>query len=388
MTDKKKIALHEIELCITELDKNNGSVAIAITKLLRVSQLLGDNKLEIWCQIQLGYSDIQHDVSKILSSYAQYGILDKRFINLVKEIELSTDIDFTFHLLGNLKYLSDDQYGGVKGVKYIEDMYLQLKNDKQRRFFSDDYKEHLECLRALTLKHVNSIYDSLKFSGTTQNSFEILKTLIDDKLLDLEPELTEQLMLSFKSASSENKEEWSQAAVTCRRLFEKLADRLYPAREEKVKGREVKQHNYINRIWMFMDEAISSDTSKELAKSHVVLIGSLMQRIYKLANKGTHEVKGEITQIEVVKMVFHTYLMLADLLEYLDQSNFKKIEKLSISKASLDDLEVVLGISNIVAKDIIRERVKNGGELSFEQLSKVKGIGQKTIDMAKENFSE
>lgn len=207
-------------------------------------------------------------------------------------------------------------------------------------------------------------------------------------MLDLEPELTEQLMLSFKSALSENKEEWSQAAVTCRRLFEKLADRLYPAREEKVKGREVKQHNYINRIWMFMDEAISSDTSKELAKSHVDLIGSLMQRIYKLANKGTHEVKGEITQIEVVKMVFHTYLMLADLLEYLDQSNFKKIEKLSISKASLDDLEVVLGISNIVAKDIIRERVKNGGELSFEQLSKVKGIGQKTIDMAKENFSE
>lgn len=394
MSDKKKLALELVGEAINELESSKGCIATGIQKLFRASTLLEDHFVAIWCEIVLGHKEIGSLIQKAIDASEAYQ-KNKEDTELADKLDKATqelkqfNIDIDAHINPTFQFMADEAAGGLKGIKFIEDTYEVINKKKHQNdgtHYLSNLKQHMEAVRNYGLVLAQKKFDKLKFSGTTQNSFEILKTLIDDKLLDLEPELAEQLMLVFKSVSSDNKEEWSQAAVTCRRLFEKLADRLYPAREEKVKGRDVKQNNYINRIWMFMDEAISSETNKELAKSHVDLIGSLMQRIYKLTNKGTHEVKGEITQVEVVKMVFHTYLMLADLLEYLDQSHFNKIEKLSISKASIADLEAVLGVSNKVAKDIIRERVKNGGSLSFEQLVNVSGVGQKTIEKAKEFF--
>ena len=250
-----------------------------------------------------------------------------------------------------------------------------------------DLKKHIEAIRTHALQLLHPLHEQLKFSGTTKNSFEILKNLIDDKILDLEPELAEQLMLAFKSVSSDNKEEWSQALTTCRRLLEGLADRLFPATSEPVNGRVLKQNQYVNRLWAFMDKAIESESNKELAKAHVDLIGAWIQRINNLANKGVH---AEVTQVEAVKMVFHTYLMLADILEYLDASELTKQSKikLKLSVASLDEFEACLNVSRAVAKEIIKIRVQNGGSLSFEQLAKVKGIGAKTLQMANESFIE
>lgn len=84
--------------------------------------------------------------------------------------------------------------------------------------------------------------------------------------MDLDPEIAEQLMLAFKSVSSDSKEEWSQALATCRRLLESLADKLYPATEENIKGRTFKQNQYINRIWRFMDVSIESKAIRKWQK--------------------------------------------------------------------------------------------------------------------------
>lgn len=204
-----------------------------------------------------------------------------------------------------------------------------------------------------------------------------MKNAVDDQLLDLNPALAEQLMLAFKSVSSEKDEEWSQTLTTCRRLLKDLADELYPPSKEKHNERALGQANYINRLWTFMDNSIQSETNRELVKAHVDLLGSWMERINKLSSKGVH---AELQKLEAVKAVFHVYLMIADILEYIDSSK-KPTKKPDINKATLDEIEALLGVKRSIAKEIIKVRVQQGS-LNLDSLSKIRGVGPKTLQKA------
>jgi DNA uptake protein ComE-like DNA-binding protein len=275
--------------------------------------------------------------------------------------------------------------GGYHSVEFIEERYAFITKLKQ---FTDhvynltDLKRHLQYIRKKALDYLTELDTKLRFSGTITSSFDILKNAVDDRLLDLDPEIAEQLMLAFKSVSSDSKEEWSQALATCRRLLESLADKLYPATEENIKGRTFKQNQYINRIWRFMDVSIESKSNKEMAKAHVDYLGSWLSADYSLACKGVH---AEVNQLEATKAIFHIYLMLADLLDYLDPSAVSKNTKPHITEVSLDEIEALLNIRRDIAKAIVIARVNNKG-LTLEQLSEVKGIGAKTLATAKEVF--
>jgi len=240
---------------------------------------------------------------------------------------------------------------------------------------------HISYLKKKAHKFAAELYDEVKFSDTVSNCFDVLKIEIDDRLLDLNPEIAEQLMLAFKSVSSNKKEEWSHALTSCRRLLEGLADKLFPASDEKVSGRVLKQTQYVNRLWAFMDKAIQSDSNKDLAKAHIDLLGSWMEKTNKLTSKGVH---ASVTQIEATKTVFHTYLVIADILEYLEKDTSKN-EKPNINTASLDDIEVLLDVSRTIAKEIYKVRVQDG-YIDLDMLSKINGIGKKTLEKAQSVF--
>lgn len=78
-------------------------------------------------------------------------------------------------------------------------------------------------------------------------------------------------------------------------------------------------------------------------------------------------------------------LILADLLDYLSPSSTIKATKPYIATATLDEIEAFLNVKRDIAKEIIKVRVKNSG-LTVEQLAEVKGIGPKTLAIAKEVF--
>lgn len=189
-------------------------------------------------------------------------------------------------------------------------------------------------------------------------------------------------MLTFKAVSSDKKEEWSHALTTCRRLLESLADKLYPANDLVIGKRTFKQSQFVNRLWQFMNDSIESESNRELAQAHVNFLGSWLEKTNKLTNKGVHD---DVSQLEATKAVFHLYLMLADLLDYLDPSATKQSTKPQIAKASLDELEALLNVRRDVAKAIVIARVKYNG-LTLEQLKEVKGVEPKTLVTAQEVF--
>lgn len=193
------------------------------------------------------------------------------------------------------------------------------------------------------------------------------------------------LMFAFKGISSKSSEEWSQALTSCRRLLEALTDKLYPPNDKVINKRTFKANQYINRLWQFMSESIESESNRDLAKMHVDYLGSWLEKNYKMTNKGVH---AEVNQLEATRVVFHMYLMLSDILEYLDPSQVSANSKPSLITATLDDFEVLLNVKREIAKTIYKARIEKNGSLTFDDLKEIRGIGVKTLQLAKEQFAE
>jgi hypothetical protein len=201
-------------------------------------------------------------------------------------------------------------------------------------------------------------------------------------LFRIDPELSEQVMIAFKSLNGNTKEEYSQATATCRRLVVKLADTLFPARTEKHNNRDVGEANYINRLWAFMDDTIVSDTDREIAKAQVDVLGTYLQRLFKAVNKGVHS---DITRLDAIKVVFHIYLLLADLLGYV-RPTVKPLEgKPSLQLAEAKEIMAKTGLSETIVEAIVRLRVD--GALNLVSLGRIKGIGPKKIEQILLRFS-
>lgn len=388
MTQKAE-ALNLLEQALKDLESPKGSVFSSLQKLSRAAVLVDNTDIQIWCQIQFGDHKYVDEIKKLLavvtksdypSDLAKQQNIDKAIARL-EALGLKRGL----HLVTEELALKDHTPGGgCLSIGFIEERYSDLARNKKGNdgtYYKTPLYNHLSYVRRKAHDFASELYNKLRFSGTVSNSFDLLKIVVDDKLFDLNPVLAEQLMIAFRSVSASKAEEWSQALTSCRRILEGLADELYPANQVAHKGRTFGQAQYVNRLWAFMDNAIESESNRDLAKTHVDFLGSWIEKTNKIANKGVH---ADVEQIEAVKAVFHTYLVIADLLEYMGASQ-KVTTDLDINVSTIDELEALLDVNRNTAKEIIKARVQSGG-LDKDSLSKVKGVGAKTMSKAIEVF--
>jgi hypothetical protein len=396
---------------LKELESAKGSVLTGVQKLNRAAKMLGEDDISIWCEIQLGnakytrtltwavevraveYVDMDKDIKKILAELEEEAKSQpskkqipeqqtskkqaskkrgstKRSATKVEDTEKKIEEGYkaikALNELGlkeEIHYPREERYikaqkagGGYQSIGTLEEILARLARQKlgnDGTHYHDNLTNHINYVRRVAHDKASQLYNRIAFSNTPQTSLDILRGAVDSKLLDLAPTAAEKLMIAFKSVASDNPEEWSHALTTCRRFIEELADALYPARDEEVKGRTIGKGQYINRLWAFMDSVIESESNRELAKAHVDYLGSYLERTHKVSNKGVH---ADLTRIEAVKAVFHAYLVAADILDYLKRAPGTEKKKLNIHTASIDELESVLNISRNLASSTILPR--------------------------------
>lgn len=387
---QQKESLRLLEEALIELESPKGSVLSAIQKIARASVIIDSTDTHVWCQIQLGEHKYIRPLKKFLDTLIVRQDDDSKEVieeldeyrEELKKLGLKSGIHYSNEELG---IKANESGGGYVNIGFVEERYADLvrtKSGNDGTHYKNGLNQHINYVKRKSHEIASKLFNDLKFSGTIGNCFDILKNEVDDKLIDLDPALAEQLMLAFKSVSSSKEEEWSQALTTCRRLLEGLADHIFPVTKEKTNGRVLGQGQYVNRIWAFMDAAIESDSNKALAKTHVDFLGSWLEKINKLANKGVH---AELGQLEATKAVFHTYLVIADILEYLGEESAPS-GKPDINTATIDELEALLSVSRNIAKEIFKYRVKEG-YLDSDSLATISGVGPKTVQKAKEEFT-
>ncbi|MBT2411727.1 hypothetical protein J7I94_14315 [Streptomyces sp. ISL-12] len=129
---------------------------------------------------------------------------------------------------------------------------------------------------------------------------------------DLDPNLTQRLHAAIKAFEGhETAEELAHVSVSCRRFTEKLADCLYPPREEKVGGRKVGQAEYRNRLWAYVAENVTSDTTRELLIANVEDLGKRIDKLDGLSNKGLHS---DVSSADVNRLLLSLLVVAHDLI--------------------------------------------------------------------------
>ena len=150
--------------------------------------------------------------------------------------------------------------------------------------------------------------------------FEQNRRYVDMKLGVIVPKALEQFKTAQQRLSEENPEAGSQALLTCRRILESVADKLYPACEEPVIGsdgkeRKLTRDKYINRLWQFVADRIKGSTTGDLLLTQIDDLGHRIDRVYHLASKGVH---GDVSKDEVTLCVMQTYLLIGEILRLTD----------------------------------------------------------------------
>ncbi|MED1785191.1 helix-hairpin-helix domain-containing protein [Brevibacillus fortis] len=376
-------AISILKESLKELESSKGSVLVGIQKLLRVSKMLNNEKYIIWCEIQLGNTKYTKHIERYIQILVESNknntpTIKKKLTEVIEDLK-KVGIEQQEHCsIDELSVKADESSGGFENIGFIEERYNDLVRTKKGNdgtYYKNNLNSHLNYIRKSAHDKASLLYNAIAFSDAPQTAFDVLRVDIDDKLLDINPELAEKLMHAFKAVSTESQEEWSHALTTCRRFIENLADELFPSTDEQVNGRSLGKNQYINRIWAYMDKSILSESNKELAKAHVDFVGSYLQKLHKLSNKGVH---AQLSRTEAIKAVFHLYLICASILEYYNVMEKEKSEKINIHNASLDELEAFLDISRNIAKEIIKMRVAKG-RLGPDDLTSIKGIGTKTM---------
>lgn len=182
----------------------------------------------------------------------------------------------------------------------------------------------LAARRTFLYSYVLSKHSELRISSPAETIFGTYSQVVDDLLTQFIPEELIKIDSISENLNSENSEDWANAAHTCRRLLQALADHLYPARESRKigEGKSAKTiklgpDNYINRLVCFCDDNKSSGVFQNLVGSNLSFLGDRLDSVFSGAQKGSHST---LELDEANRIVIFSYLVVGDILKLASES--------------------------------------------------------------------
>lgn len=161
----------------------------------------------------------------------------------------------------------------IKDLKKLGFKDVDWEDKGAHKTIFDDYDtpEHFEQVEGF--KHAVAPY----LQGREDDASELAMVLED-----LNPQLFNSLgsaVVALERARHE--EDVAQAAVSGRRYLERLADALFPARDELYNDRKVGKEQYRNRIWAYVADNVAD-------VERVKVIGAEIDRLVEEFNAGLH----------------------------------------------------------------------------------------------------
>ncbi|TYB90447.1 hypothetical protein FXF53_30845 [Micromonospora sp. WP24] len=154
----------------------------------------------------------------------------------------------------------------------------------------------------------------LRFGAAAETAFAVVRSRVDGEISRLVPGAVKALATAFENATSDNSEQWANAASACRRLIKAVADALRPP-GPPVGGRKMGDENYINRLADWIQNRAKSETQRDVILADLEFLGRRLAAFTDAGNKGAH---AEVTQFEASRYITGTYLLLGDLLTLSD----------------------------------------------------------------------
>lgn len=322
MNPKLQKALELSEEILENIELESEKLSSILLKCLRLSRLLGDTTNMQWLQYEInGYrtdnaGNLEKEVFNIARLHGRSYIRDNKefiFTNLVGEIEAL--IEANFKSINNIT----TQGASVSG-DYANTALINLTKSASRNSINiaktiAENQRKLSVLRGEYYNYALTVNMEIGFSKSAEDIFGRYREIVDNKLSNIIRDSDEKLSAIYDRLEEYNKECWSQAADTCRKLFKSVADNLfnkmYPDYTQKTvkvksgKDIDITGDKYLNRLTVCLDNI------DKLSNKH---IEDTISWISKLNDKICNGVHNDITYQEIQQIIIHTYISLGDII--------------------------------------------------------------------------
>lgn len=325
--DKIAEALGACEKVINGIERDDMNVSTAALCCMRIARLTNDEENFQWLLYETGgypkngMNSIKKDAWEIAykkgRSYTKDGE-ENVFIALAPELE--DEIETSHLALENLKMEGVSVAGeyalGAMG-KYVSSITGNMAT-----YMHDSAMaiKRLNFLKAQYYQYAVKKQIELKFANISQDIFEKYRDKVDNHFSELSMEAMNKLQALEGKLDTDNPEFYAEAAVTCRRLWENVADELfekyYPELPNKIitkSGAElvVSRGHSNNRLSAVIEKLEEKTAKKTLVGSSVIYLVDWLEQINDGQNAGVHS---EITKDKVERCIIHTYILLGDIL--------------------------------------------------------------------------
>ncbi|WGK62277.1 hypothetical protein QAO71_03305 [Halopseudomonas sp. SMJS2] len=158
-----------------------------------------------------------------------------------------------------------------------EGFEVEYEDQGARRTIFDNYD---------SLEHFKRVESFKSFCSRLPALSDDDASAIAHSLEELHPKLFDALAAAARALErAETEEDYAQAALSGRRLLERTADALFPPQEVDWDGRKVGPAQYKNRLWAYIEKALSST---DAPADHLKILGKEVDRLIELFNSGLH----------------------------------------------------------------------------------------------------
>ena len=323
--DVLKQALALTHEALKEIDNPNIRLSAVIRKAIRIASLRNDFKNIGWMMLEM-QSYTEKKIKEILKSivphfspeeFREYITnLNEDFLEERKIRTLTSDLKIEKELSPICGSVPELELRLEKLESMSQTTYIPTDIRSGTFWLTIELRSILEKIKQRVYEFLSQTEKELSYGQVQSSIFEENRIFVDEQLSKVCPEAIKKFIYVYQRLKTEEEEDWSQALTSCRRILSDFADVVYPPTNKPVKGSNGKEHvleqdKYINRLWQFVYENISSKTTQEVLKVQTGYLCERIDALYKLTNKGVH---AHVNKFDVNQCVIYTYLLLGDLL--------------------------------------------------------------------------
>jgi len=203
-------------------------------------------------------------------------------------------------------------------VRVLHEM-RELQEDLAEPEYQASLLRDLGCFSDVALEDIglqDTVFDEVNFGRAFVRRIELASCVPDPWqseavctwLVTIDPRLNDTLHAAVeRAATAATTEQVAQAALSCRRYLEQLANALFPPRSELFNGRKVGTAEWKNRLWAALELRIGASTQPD----ELNRLGKWLDDIKNRTDVGVHHNPG-VSQSELEAMI-------ADLLSFSDE---------------------------------------------------------------------
>ena len=314
-------ALKLAEETLEKLQTGEASLTQIVLRGLRIAQLLQANDALIWMRLELrGYSAAVAGTpnwgryaawSGRESSTPSDGQQQLYWLSPIEQIE--SDLSSARLQLESIRLPSVMPSSSPTASPYstsdAQKILLSITADRATLAGTiSRWSKVVATLRGSITDWLSRVVVELKYGEVVDSVYFRMRDRFD-ALLSGVSEVSAALAASTQRADSSHPEEWSQAAASCRRALEALADHVAPAQETPAP--HLTKAAYRNRLAEFVKSRAKNEGRGRLILAEVDATESRCKALDELANKGVHD---EISKDELQVTIVHLYLLAGEIL--------------------------------------------------------------------------